>query len=259
MMQVTEIRKSDVLRFYKSCADKGYKNGTIQIFHKIIHPALELAMDDYIIARNPAKGCIKEYPADPEVKYALTLGQEKEFVERLKLMNKMESYYPFYMIMLYTGLRLSEIIGLTWKDVDFHKKEVSINHQLQYRYIEGRTLFFATDHTKTKSGMRVIPMSEEVYEMFQRQRKQTFKNGRDMSFEVGGYSDFVFISEKTGRPYYHSNVRRQLRRLVELNTCREIQLPQITPHILRHTACSRYKYSNFISETVYRKKYLYKA
>ena len=239
-MLVTDIRKSDILLFYKSRSDAGYKNGTIQILHKIIHPALDLAVDDCLIHKNPADGCLKEYPEDSEEKYALSLQEEKEFLDRLEIRSDLKQYYPFYAIMLRTGLRIGEMIGLTWADVDMKQKTISVNHQLLYRTKNGKTQYYCSSQTKTKSGMRELPMSKEVYDLFRKQRRSLMQIDRDMTFSVDGYSDFVFLSPKTGRALYPANVRRQLNLIVAMNDEREIELPHITPHILRHTACSRY-------------------
>lgn len=63
---------------------------------------------------------------------------------------------------------------------------------------------------------------------------------KEPDFEVDGYKDFVFISHMTGKCMNHNNVRRMMRSIVDMNAEREIQLPNISPHILRHTACCRF-------------------
>lgn len=72
--------------------------------------------------RHPSDDCVKGYPIKRETKYALSIEEEKEFFDRIKLMKYAKYYYPFFSIMLYTGLRIGEIIGLTWEDIDFEKK-----------------------------------------------------------------------------------------------------------------------------------------
>ena len=78
-------------------------------------------------------------------------------------------------------------------------------------------------------------MTEEVYQLFVEQRKAWFQSKKDSGFEVDGYSNFVFVSHVTGKCMMHGNVRRMLRKIVSMNGEREIQLPDISPHILRHT------------------------
>ena len=129
-MKVADIRKSDILLFYKKHSDLGYSAGTIKIAQRIIRPALQLAYDDNVILKNPADGCTKDYSTELEKKYALTFDEEKEFLERIQNRPRMKRYYPMYAIMLKTGLRISEAIGLTWNDINMNKREIDINHQV---------------------------------------------------------------------------------------------------------------------------------
>lgn len=248
-MKVTDVKKSDLLLFYKRKSNvDGLSNGTIRILHKIIHPAFELALDDDIIMKNPATGCMKEYPVQNETKYALSFEEENEFLERISIHPRIKKDYPFYAVMLYTGLRISEAIGLTWNDIDFNNKTISVNHQLQYRSINGKSKLYCIDLkkgknkplTKTASGVRLIPMSKKVYELLMQWRKEWMKMKKDPYFEVDGYKHFVFLSHVTGRNHYPANVRNTIDKIVAMNKDREVQLPHITPHILRHTACTRF-------------------
>ncbi len=236
--KVVDIRKSDILIFYHSLTEHGLSAGTIKIIHKIIRPALQLACDDDVIMKNPADGCTREYAEDMEKKYALTFEEEKEFLDRIKMRPRMKRYYPMYAIMLQTGLRISEVVGLTWDDVDMEKKEIYVNHQVQYRKVQGDMKLYANT-TKTSAGKRVIPMTDQLYSLFIEQRKIWLMTEKAPGFVVDGYKDFVFISHMTGKCMSHNSVRRMMRTIVAMNSEREIQLPNISPHILRHTACCR--------------------
>ncbi len=237
-MKVIDIKKSDILMFYKQFSDGGYSAGTIQILQKIVRPSLQLACDDNVILKNPADGCTKDYSTELEKKYALTFDEEKEFLERIKNRPRMKRYYPMYAIILETGLRISEAIGLTWDDVDMEKRTISINHQVQCRTVEHKYTLFANT-TKTEAGVRIIPMTDDVYRLFVEQRNVWLSTIKASDFEVDGYKNFVFVSHVTGKCMNHNNVRRMLRSVVDMNKDREIQLPPISPHILRHTAATR--------------------
>ena len=237
--KVVDIRKSDILLFYNNLKEQGLSVGTIKIIHKIIRPAFQLACDDNVIVKNPADGCTKEYVEDIEKKYALTFEEEGEFLDRIKMRPRMERYFPMYAIMLQTGLRISELIGLTWNDIDMDKREIRVNHQVQYRMVQGDMKLYAND-TKTNAGNRIIPMTNDVYSLFSEQKKVWMKTKKDPDFEVDGYKNFVFVSHVMGKCMNHNSIRRMMRKIVNMNSEREIQLPNISPHILRHTACCRY-------------------
>ena len=237
--KVNDIRKSDILLFYNSLIEQGLSIGTVKIIHKIIHPALQLACDDDVIPKNPADGCTKDYIDNPEKKFALTFEEEEEFLTRITMRPRMKRYYPMYAIILKTGLRISEAIVLTWDDIFMDNREININHQIQYRLLNGTTQLYATD-TKTSAGRRTIPMTDEVYQLFIEQKKVWMSTKKDPDFEVDGYKNFVFVSHMTGKCMNHNSVRRMMRTIVDMNKEREVQLPDISPHILRHTACCRY-------------------
>lgn len=257
--KIIDIVKSDLLRFYQEKAEKcGYSHGTIHILNKIIRPALQLAVDDNLLMKNPTDGTMKEYPEDGVKKYALDIAEEKELLERVSLMKKSKIYRPMIAIILYSGMRVSETLGLTWNDVDMERRTIDINHQLQYRQIKGAMCAYCIDcgnpskslKTKTPSGTRVIPMSDRLYSAFVEWRKEWFKMKKDSGYTVDGYHNFVFLSHMTGRPIYHNSLRRMLKRAVEMNDTREIKLRDLSPHILRHTACTRYIESGMALDVV---------
>ena len=63
---------------------------------------------------------------------------------------------------------------------------------------------------------------------------------KDPDFEVDGYKNFVFVSHLTGKCMNHNSIRRMMKSIVDMNCEREVQLPNVSPHILRHTACCRF-------------------
>lgn len=237
-MKVTSIKKSDILLFYRTLSKNGYTIGTLKVLQKIIRPALQLACDDNIILKNPSDGCLNGYTDDPEKRYALTHAEEEEFLQRINLDSHTKKQYPMYAIFLQTGLRIGELIGLTWNDVDMKKKEICIDHQILYRTYQGKVQFYATK-PKTKAGNRTIPMTDEVYRLFSEQRKIWLSSKKAEDFEVDGYSNFVFTAPTSGRCLNPNAIRKAIRRIIRMNENREVQLPPISPHIFRHTAICR--------------------
>lgn len=237
--KLRDIKKSDILRFYNSLSERGLKYSTIKTFNCMISPCLDLAIDDDIIRKNPCNGCLSEFNRDSEERISLTEYEQDAFLEFIQQSKVYSVHYPLIMFMIGTAVRCGEAIGLTWDDVDFKNKEVSINHQLIYKK-SGKSYGFYSDSPKTDSGIRIIPMTTEVYKALIEQRQNQLLKGWRTNIEIDGYSDFVF-STKNRNPIMPSAVNNLLLNIVNRynRSVGEIELPHISSHILRHTGCTR--------------------
>ena len=247
-MEIGKIKKSNILKVYATLSKKGYKNGTIQDIHNILHPTLQLAVDDAVIRSNPCKGCTDEYrKKDAKEKEALTLEEQNTMFEFMEG-SIYAIYIPMIKFMIGTACRCSEMTGLTWEDVDMKERTISINHQLIYKVMDGQTRYVLHE-PKTKKGKRVIPMTRDVYDALHEQKKLQLALGTFCNEEVCGLKGFVFTN-RNARPIISGNVNDILRRLV--NKCNENErkkaenegreareLPHISAHTLRHTGCTR--------------------
>ena len=142
-------------------------------------------------------------------------------------------YYDELIILLETGLRISELCGLTETDLDFENRIINVDHQLLYSSEIG----YYVEEPKTESGIRQIPMTESVYEALQ----NALKNRRGAKpFTVDGYSNFLFVGERNGKPKTAVRYNGMLKGIVKkYNKCRKVALPKVTtPHTFRHTFCT---------------------
>ena len=101
---------------------------------------------------------------DSVTREAITRKQERAFLEFLANNKHFCRYYEGIYILFKTGLRISEFVGLTLADIDMKNRKISVNHQLQRK----RNMEYVIEDTKTTCGTREIPMSDEVYECFER-------------------------------------------------------------------------------------------
>lgn len=238
--RICDIKKSDVLRFYNDLQGAGLKYSTIKLLHGMIAPCLELAVEDDVLRKNPSRGCLREFESDAEERAALTKKEQEELLAFVWKSNVYAVYYPMLLFMIGTAVRCGEAIGLTWKDVDFKKREISINHQLVYKKKDGGYGFYA-DTPKTDAGIRIIPMTREVCRALMDQREQQLALGRKTNVCIDGYEDFVF-STKNRNPIMPSAVNNFLLNIVNAYNKsgeKKVQMPHISAHILRHTGCTR--------------------
>ena len=247
-IKVVQMLPSHVKAYYAKLSKAGYAYSTIKFIHNMLYPALEMAVDDDIIRKNPAKGSISDYGRPAEEREALTLSQQEKMLAFVQKHNVYNAYYPMLTIMIGTGLRCGELIGLTWKDIDTKARTVSIDHQLIYKNL-GDGCRFHISTPKTESGVRTIPMTQDVLKAFEEQRKINFMLGKSKDVEVEGYKGFVFMAKK-GRPLMPSAVNNVLYNIVDAYNMEEVKaakkehrkaelLPKISAHIMRHTACTR--------------------
>lgn len=247
-IKVVQILPSHIKAFYAKLSKAGYSHSTIKVIHNMLYPALEMAVDDDILRKNPAKNVLGDYGRAPEKRTALTSLQQERMLKFVQSHNIYNSYYPMLQVLFGTGLRCGELIGVTWNDVDMKAGTVSIDHQLIYKnYGDGCKFHISTP--KTEAGIRTIPMTQAVRKAFEEQRKINFMLGKDRDIEVEGYKGFVFTA-KTGSPLMPAGVNSALYNIIDAYNKAEVitakkehrkaeLLPKISAHICRHTACTR--------------------
>ena len=182
---------------------------------------------------------------------ALTVEETKLMIDFLKREGEWQTVYLSVIgVGLSTGLRFGELIGLTWKDIDFRNRIIDVNHSMNYRIRGSGTKheFFVTT-PKTKCAIRQIPMTEKVVELLQRQKVYQREMGIPQDIEIDGYSQFVFTTKK-GYPFTNEGLGLSLYKIIkqanewEAKRAEEegreaIILPVHTPHVWRHTFCIR--------------------
>ena len=124
---------------------------------------------------------------------ALTERQQTKFVEFTAQSYQYKHWLPLFTVMLGTGGRIGEILGLRWEDCDFQDDIITIDHTLIYRKYTDQTSQFAITTPKTKTGVRIIPLLSDVKAALTEEYKHQREDGFNES-EVDGYSGFIFKS-----------------------------------------------------------------
>ena len=222
---------------------RGYSS--IHTIRGVVRPAFQMAVDDDLLVKNPFEFQLNTVVVNDSVtREAITRQQERDFLEFVKNDKHFCRYYDGIYILFKTGLRISEFVGLTKKNLDFENSRIIVDHQLQ----RTRDMKYIIEDTKTESGERMVPMTPEVKEAFQR----ILANRKNPKIEpmVDGYSGFLFL-DKNGRPMVALHWEKYFQHIREkYNKIYRIQMPKVTPHVCRHTFCSNMAKSGMNPKTL---------
>ena len=187
-----------------------------------LRECFESAKNNGLIAINPCFDIILPEKTDSKQRRFLTVDEQKKFLETAE--TEYAWYYPMLKVMLLTGMRISEVGGLCWSDVDYENDIIHIRRALysQYEYGE-RHLRFTT--TKTINSVRDIPMMADCKKMLKLQKKNQDRIKKELGkrYRSGyeeGLSDLVFTSSM-GSAATRYNVAPIINKIVQSINLRE--------------------------------------
>lgn len=218
-MRISTVKKSDVKRFYNMLADERIlKISTIDSVHTVLHQVFDLARDDSFIRFNPSDNVLKElkqsHNFEVEKRKVLTIAEQKLFIDFLKRNHQYNHWYPIFAVMLGTGMRVGEVVGLRWCDIDLDEGIIDINHTLVY-YSRGpkNGCDFSVNTPKTKAGERTIPMMDFVKEAFLLEREYQQAAGIQCTASIDCYTDFIFVN-RFGGVQHQGTLNKAIRRMI---------------------------------------------
>ncbi len=224
------LRQDIIQKFVNSLSGKGLAPSTVIDIFKVLSNALETAVDDGLIVRNVANRVKLPKTTKPQIT-VLTQEQQNAFVEQAKV-----TYMGVvYIFDLCTGMRLGELLGLKWQDIDFEQNQLHIKRIIRKvkdpdNPEEHWHLEFGTP--KTPTSERIIPLNETAIkvlaDVWERQEKN--KEKANTAYED---NDLVFCTQ-LGRPLDPNNIRRTC-----YSICAKIGVSNFHPHCLRHTFATR--------------------
>ena len=232
-LKIRDIKPSDAKQWFIKLYQDGRRYSTITSVRGVLRPAFEMAVEDDIIRRNPFSFQITDVvPNDSKTRQAISGEAKERFLTFIRKSRHYSQYYDEIIILLGTGMRVSELYGLTRADLDFEARRIKVERQLtRTRHCE-----YYVEKPKTASGERYIPMTDEVYRAFQNavQRRKQPK----VELLIDGHTGFLFL-DKDGKPKVAMHLEHVMKRIVDrYNDAHEDKLPSITPHVLRHTFCT---------------------
>ena len=230
--KIREVKMSDAKLFLIKLQTDGRGYSTIKTVRGVLRPAFQMAVDDNIIQKNPFGFQLAGVVVNDSVtREAITRDQMRKFLKFVHDDAVYCKYYEVVYILFHTGLRISEFCGLTVRDIDLEHRTLNIDHQLQ------RTgMVLHVESTKTNAGTRKLPMTREVCDCF----KAILEARKPPAVErvVDGYSGFLFL-DKDGLPEVAMHWEHRFNHMVgRYNDIYRVRMPNITPHVCRHTYCS---------------------
>lgn len=200
----------------------------------ILADMLEKAVDSELVIKNHARK-LKTVLTDNEKKErrVLTIDETNIFLEAAKG----RFYYNLFVLALETGMRIGELCGLMWSDIDLDKKVLYVNRTLCYLNVDGKRIF-DIHKPKTKSGQRVIPLTQKAVEALERQKIQ-----KQMIIFKGNYaeekfSDLVFVTGNN-KPTQDTLIKSCIDLVVKKIQKTNKDFESLSPHTFRHTFATR--------------------
>lgn len=222
-VKLTDLNHRQVQRFVTSLsAQKGLSAKTVRNIHGVLHNMLESAVRDELLLRNVSERCSLPRVTQHQVR-AITTAELSRFLHAIDG----KQFRNIFFIDIFSGLRLSEILGLRWDDVDFDYDCIYVRQQLQQKQIKGDFSYFLAPPKEGKQ--RKIILAQNAMQVLRHQRtkqlEQRLAAGAlwDNSFHLVFTNDF-------GQPLNRRTVYKHLKRILL-----DCGMGNYTFHSLRHS------------------------
>lgn len=193
---------------------------------------LNRAVEADLLMKNPAIGINPIIDGKARVEKRILSREETEILFNN---SKGGMMYPIFVVALGTGMRIGEILGLTWDCIDFENRSISVKRTLAYIPGDGEHAQYEFHEPKTKAGFRKIPMIKKVYDVLVIQKERREDIATHYSPRKG-FENLVFTS-KTNNPLNGANIKDTINYIVNrINRENpDFYFEHLTPHGLRHT------------------------
>lgn len=244
--RIDKVKLSDAKAWLiKLQQEDGRGYSSIYSIRGVLRPAFQMAENDDLIRKNPFQFELASVIVNDSVtRESITRKQQREYLKFVQEDKHFSRYYGGIFILFHTGLRISEFCGLTLEDIDFKEKRIRVNHQLQ----RTSKMKYVIEVPKTESGVRYVPMTDDVAECFQRIIKNRIAPSAEPT--VDGYTGFLFL-DKNDMPMVALHWEKYMQHIREkYNSIYKVPMPKVTPHVCRHTFCSNMAKSGMNPKTL---------
>lgn len=190
--------KDNDIQIYLNSLIKKYSNSSISKIYSQLTQTFEYLYNSGLIKRNPMLGVIKPRSMKKiEKRRAMTLDEERIFLNYLKKVNISECKYKnAFLIQLFSGLRIGEVLALTVEDIDFENNIIKVEKSLT---VNENGKIICGNRTKTNAGFRKVPINSKIVKDLKEQikyvktRKQTilFPNSNNNYTDPRKVNDYL--------------------------------------------------------------------
>ena len=263
--KISDIKQDDIVRHYSRLHESGCTITTVDSLHTVVHGIFTYCVEQRYLQYNPADRCmvklkqaekkntIKDISEDDESLsgrcIALTVAEEKTFIEFIKKHKVYNKWYNLMVSSLLFGPRLGEIAALQWNDIDWAKNTIRINKTLVYlQHPDIKKQVFQMHAPKTETGLRWIVMTKPLRAIFEEMYEVRKEKGKGNA-NVDGYDDFIFLN-RFGQPFQQNSINKAIKRIVRDCNIEQLEkeekygtnaviLPDFASHTFRRTFATR--------------------
>ncbi len=220
--RLDKLNPLDIQELYNDMQERGLSPRTVRYVHAVLHSALDQAMKWGLLVRNVTELVDLPRRKRKEMR-CLSPDEARAFMETAKE----ERWGLLFLLMLTTGLRPGEALGLRWNDVDFENKRLYVRYTL-VRVRNQKS--WKLEEPKTSKSRRTVPLPDSIVKMLSTHQK----NQAEEILKNRGYKNhgFVFASN-TGEPVIDRNLLRDFKSILK-----KTGLPDIRLYDLRHTCAT---------------------
>lgn len=242
-IKLSDINTAHIQKLLNTLHERGYMYKTVLQVRIILVDMFEKAIVSEYMTKNPAKGAtvIKGRQKERRV---LTIDEQACFLQAAAG----DWYEPLFYVALLTGLRQGELCALTWDDIDFEAKTLSVNKTLIYsKDLSENSASYKINPPKTAKGSRVVPLTAEAVQALKMQRLQyewlTSQIGTRKNLKpIKGFENLVFYT-RMATPVSECSIvtaiKTVIRHINKSRTEDEPEFAYFSPHTFRHTFATR--------------------
>ncbi|WP_317853780.1 tyrosine-type recombinase/integrase [Chakrabartyella piscis] len=224
--KLQDLRPEQLQKFINGFVGEGYKESSIDRLRVLLKSALQQAADNDLIRKNPMTTVKTPKSTKISKKRTLTLDEQKKFIEAAQYHKSGD----ICILILLTGLRVGEAKALTWSDIDFEGKLLTVTKNVQYvKNLETGKYEHVIYPPKTEAGTRIVPLIPQAVQLLLEKLENQRKFFKFLNIPHDE-STLIFPSPYTGTYYLSPSINNAVQAI-----CKTIGVSDISTHCLRHT------------------------